>query len=101
VEHHSLVYHGNTNPLFLPRRNLHGFAAFDLCKLGEIAVNSAILERLADGPSRASYYVDRARELRALADTMTTPEARLLLLSTAAEYERLAASLRKERKSRD
>lgn len=46
---------------------------------------------------RAAAYMQRAAELRALAATMTTPEARARLLTTAAEYEKMAAALMRQR----
>lgn len=45
---------------------------------------------------RAAAYMKRAAELRALAATMTTPEARARLLATAGEYEKMAAAISRQ-----
>lgn len=61
-------------------------------------MNSAISERFEDRSraERASHYMECARQLRIKAATLTTPDARMLLLATAAAYERLAKLAKKD-----
>jgi len=46
-------------------------------------------------PGKAHQYLNRAEELRVIAETMTSIEARALILEIAQHYTRLAAALLK------
>jgi hypothetical protein len=54
---------------------------------------------LAGDAEKIANYLTRAEELRAVAERMSSPEARELLLNIAQDYVRLAKAL--EKRARD
>ena len=52
---------------------------------------------MAGEEEKIAAYLKRAAELRAVAERMTSPEARELLLNIAQDYARLAKALEKRK----
>lgn len=53
------------------------------------------VDTLAGDAENIAAYLERAQELRLMAERMTSPEARELLLSISQDYLRLARALEK------
>ena len=54
------------------------------------------MDTLAGDAEKIAAYLKRAEELRAVAERMTSPEARELLLNIAQDYARLAKALERK-----
>jgi len=59
---------------------------------GELRQNSEWLSPMSTSQSKytAEFYLERAEEMRSLADQMSNPDARQKMIGVAESYERLA-----------